>query len=315
MDTGNNSLFWSAVEKLKGTHLSGVNLSDGCAGHAKAHNFLFDARAGGERERHYHRCLNLQDGLAEALLTKHTRYIEDQVQGTLLVPPTFTDGNQEAFMTPLDASQSLVRLEVLDDFLREGVPENARVAEIFDLFKARLTQFNAKRDNRPMFAVCEEDVADTLSEKERANALCIRLGLAHVFPTQGEKVYVALMRYSVEDVLEASRKMPGVKSAFAAPTVLDTEMNEYFFPAPIHLKRGEHKNCGRSMPLRETGQLTAELLHVKFDYRPEHLYKLGVLDAPLPDHSVCGLRNFHLLALQLETELYDFGEEIFLERE
>ena len=49
------------------------------------------------------------------------------------------------------------------------------------------------------------------------------------------------------------------------------------------------------------------MLHVKLDYRMEHIYKLGWLSSPIPQHPMRELRNSHLQALRQESGMSNFG--------
>lgn len=86
---------------------------------------------------------------------------------------------------------------------------------------------------------------------------------------------VALMSYPVRDVLQAAqaaRKQTEAVHPICVPTVLDHEFTACFLPAP------------RQLPYRRTLQLMgdpeckhkiAEVLHLSFVYKPEHIHKVG----------------------------------------
>ena len=114
------------------------------------------------------------------------------------------------------------------------------------------------------------------------------------------------MEYSVREVI-AEASSQGCTQPFAAPTVLDCGPWPWFFPAPKELA------YGRAMPLTPMGsddQLLAEMLHFRLTYRRAHIVKLGLIRRPLGEPNLKELRNHHLLALQLASDRYDFGEEM-----
>ena len=333
----NGSPFERSVRNLPTTPLATDQPQDGCA-HARAHNFLFEMRVGEEREQEYLGHLALDQPSSQLLLERHARYTEEWLQ-TIQIPPTFLSCNKKALKAPIDENQTLIRIEnlnrLLDRLVVEGEARDLKAA--FELFKQHLHShqndapdsvahgdalaslgewleiWNGElRDSRPVFAALADDIAPLIAGNEWAEGLRTRLGLAHHNP-QGVDSYFALMHYSVGDVMQAFQRMPDAAGAFAIPTVLDSAIWPYFFPAPIDPLLGENESYGRAMPLEpaaDTGQLVAELLHVKMDYRPEHLHKLGILNTAIPNHTVRTLRNAHLEVLRMETELYSFGAEI-----
>ncbi|MEO5333342.1 MAG: hypothetical protein H7839_15115 [Magnetococcus sp. YQC-5] len=326
------SLFGKAVENLKTVLLPEDPPNDG-RGYARAHNFLFDERVGDKRLQDYLQELALAAATARDLVVRHTRYYNNRIQ-TPAIPPTFLIGNELAFID-LDDETILVKVEniteLLDSFVRPDRPDRKSVYDILknsiqdhndknqsttDFKNAKafledwLKAWNFKRDSRPVFAALEEDVRDVMAQTDWEEALRTRLGLAHMNP-KNDNLYIALMRYSVKDVRRAFENMrdAGVLSAFAAPTVLDGRIWEYFFPAPVPNQQ-MLATCGRAMPLESLLISVRELLHIKMNYHLEHFCKLGVLTNPISDHSVRQLRNDHLVHLRIETGLMTFGEEI-----
>jgi hypothetical protein len=118
------------------------------------------------------------------------------------------------------------------------------------------------------------------------------------------------MRYRVSMVLQDLNR-PTEEGAFAIPTVLDSEFNAHFFPAP------QQAPYGRTLDLEpdpECERLVSEILHRRLDYRPEHIYKLGEVTLPIPAYNsgvdFARLRNGHLFCLCYESGINDFGAEI-----
>jgi hypothetical protein len=161
------------------------------------------------------------------------------------------------------------------------------------------------RDGRPAFAAFKDEVIDDLAKPEWPSRLRDRLGLAH-YDCRDGPIPIALMEYTVAEVVEAAAAK-GVKSAFTAPTVLDSEPWPYFFPAPAEMR------CGRTMALYEVQddkELLAEILHYRIAYKPKHLARLDEIGKPPSAYDLRGLRNHHLLALHIAAGREDFGEDI-----
>lgn len=155
-----------------------------------------------------------------------------------------------------------------------------------------------------MYASFYDEVQVDVNHAEWPLVVRNRLGLVHYGSFGPRPWYVALMRYSMSEVLEASASS-GHK-ACALPTVLDGGMHEFFFPAP------RESPYGVAMQLDPTRSvsLTSELLHHRIEYRPEHIYRIGQLIevALLSDALFAEVRNSHLLALRASTHREDFGE-------
>lgn len=336
MNDEHKQRFWQAVNHLKTDFLDEDQFNDGRS-YARAHNFLFDERIGESRWQEYLQALNLQESSSAKLRIQHAQYVEDRLQ-SLTIPPTFLSSNASGCIGSLAGNQYLVRVEVIHDFLdvlknveldrtaafaRLGksmqdyqvkTPGSAEHNEAKALLEDGLKTWNKEiRDSRPVFSAMADDVAMVIEQDNWPEALRNRLGLAHLNP-QGGIIHIALMRYLVQDVLDAFARMKGAAHApFAAPTALDGPIWEYFFPAPLDPKRDRNETYGRTMPLvadLNNHQLVTELLHIKMDYKPEHFYKIGTLTTPVPDHVVRQLRNEHLFVLRYETDRETFGEQI-----
>ncbi|MBF0285052.1 MAG: hypothetical protein HQL51_11405 [Magnetococcales bacterium] len=343
-----NPIFNQAAFGLIDYPLSGDDPVWDGRGWARLHNFVYEERLSPTREAAYYAHLALQAKTAEELFERHNRYVENLIYGAT-VPDTFLSANDKAHFPPLPDNQVLVRVENLTRWMQYK-PEGGLVStlrEAFESFcelwkqsqgpssssspddveKRRNAQaqletwfddWNRRRDARPMFAAFADEMAEELHENGRdgplrhdwAERLRTRLGLAHLAPQNGVGVPVALMRYSTGVVNRAWKGMSkaGAVSAFALPTALDQTIWEYFFPAPpIEEPR---LSFGRAMPLAPLDRLAAEVLHVKVPYQPSHMIGLAWLERPIPAYTVRDLRNSHLTVLQVETEQYDFGEEI-----
>lgn len=100
----------------------------------------------------------------------------------------------------------------------------------------------------------------------------------------------------------------------AVPTVLDGGLNPYFFPSPMPGPEAEPPYYGHTLNLTAVAhendyRIGVELLHPRIEYRPEHLYKVGVIARPfaMPLEQA---RRFHLPWLCLYTNRDDFGARL-----
>ena len=176
-----------------------------------------------------------------------------------------------------------------------------------------LTVWNEERDQRPLFATTELEVEDILADAtgDWADRLRNRLGLGHYDPAFLGPVDIFLMRYTVEEVIQALENNMGHP---AIPTVLDGGFSQYFFPTPIPAPTCGETPYGHTLNLgledsESDYQMGIELLHPRIDYKPEHLYRVGVIQQPLamPFERA---RSFHLPWLRLQYDREDFGSNL-----
>lgn len=175
------------------------------------------------------------------------------------------------------------------------------------------TAWNTARDRRPAFATTELAVKDMLDAAgdNWPNALRDELGLGQWNPSAGSAgVPVLLMRYQVKDVL-ADQSSGAAR--FAIPTVIDSsKLSAYFFPTPIPVEGSPTAAClaGRTVNLAATDaagyRMGLELLHSRLTYRPEHLWKFGIIDRPLK-LNLAEQRGFHLALVREICDRADFG--------
>ncbi|MBF0212304.1 MAG: hypothetical protein HQM00_01930 [Magnetococcales bacterium] len=330
-----NPLFRDAVHALSVTPQPDDPPGEGHA-LARAHNFLFDERVADERAQGYWADLGLTE--AARLQTRHDNYVVSRLQ-KVTIPDTFRALNGRALLSGLESAgnQVLVRIENLAPVLSWLKDENVLSGEsqAFDLLCQQhslfqtersgtpahrnatafledlLDYWNRFRDHRPSFVAFRDELWKDLSRPDWMEALRSRLGLAHYNPRSNQKIYWAVMVYTVQEVLEAGRKTRGAAASFAVPTVLDQAIWNYFFPAPVDFVNPA--SYGRAMalePVSDTGRMVAELLHIKLDYLPKHFDRFGILQTSIPPHPLKVLRNAHLEALRVETVREDFGEMI-----
>ncbi len=204
-----------------------------------------------------------------------------------------------------DGSSIETKLENLLDLLARadsGKDHDAEksVASFFELWRGL-------RDNRPSFAAFYDEVREECDDDDWPHALRDRLGMGHYSGHPDALIPVALMRYSVQEVLEA-QKVGKIPSACALPTVLDDGMHEYFFPVPAVYPFGATLHL--DPPKAEV--LTAEIIHYRIEYKRSHLLKLGFITRPHRQRKdmLRKSRDLHLTALRIATDRYDFGEEL-----
>lgn len=282
---------------------------------AEAHNIAFEERLDRNRLDAFERsvpgaCSDYED-LRRALTDFVATYV--QVAGSH-VPTAFMAGNSGTSMTQPSLEQKLVRLEdltghlantglTLADLERSHVAtEPAERATLEDF----LDRWNLARDNRPTFAAFKDELLFEIGDAEWPRKLRDRLGLAD-YGAAGGPLIVALMEYSVEDVLTEAASTTEIAYPFCVPTFLDSRPNSQFFPTPKELP------VGAPMALFEIwsdDDLIAEVLHSRLTYDRHHITKLGeiALDGPAADFKT--VRNNQLAVLQLATVRDDFGEEL-----
>ena len=230
------------------------------------------------------------------------------------VPPTFRTGNSGASMTQPSPEQKLVRLEnvtrhianagrTLADLERSHASADPAERAVLEDF---LDQWNLARDNRPTFAAIKDELRSEFGDAAWPDKLRDRLGLAD-YTIAGGPLFVALMEYTVEEVLTEASRSPDIAYPFCVPTFLDSRPRSQFFPTPKELP------AGAPMALFEIwsdDELIAEVVHSRLTYRPHHIAKLGEITSDGPTADFRTVRNNHLAALQSATVRDDFGEEL-----
>ena len=161
-----------------------------------------------------------------------------------------------------------------------------------------LREMNQYPGARPAFACYKAEVAADLRDPNWAVRLMIRLGLGHYALAPGSRHY-ALMEYTVGEVM----KQAAVDRPFALPTVLESRGSEYFYPAPAGAGYGytvDLMDTAPSSPVRE-------FLHIRLDYRPEHLVRVVQVTGPAMDVDLATVRDGHLLAMRAKCGRPDYG--------
>ncbi len=236
----------------------------------------------------------------------------------LSVPDTFLEINRPAWLEGLIDNRDLVRLECLQQPLAAsalGFDELASLkaraasgdADATNAIQSFLDAWDRKRDRRPAFAAFYDEVKAESDADDWPHALRDRLGLGHYGIKDGAALPFALMRYSLETVL-LSKTLHKLPTACALPTVLDGGMHEFFFPVPTSHPFGATLHLDPD----KADWLTAEILHCRLEYKPEHLWKIGWINRPhaVMDERLRESRDFHLFALRDACKRTDFAEAL-----
>jgi len=295
---------------------------------AKIENFLWD-------ERPSDAAVDLYAGLLGAGAVadlddwhgRHNFFLKREIQighGKPEIPLTFRVVNNLNRLAQIEPNLYLIRVEgaakpcelagIVGESLRlyiEKFGNGDKAAE--DFLKGLTSRWNAKRDQRPLFATTELEVQDILESDEHdwAERLRDRLGLGYCDPgSSGQPVEIVVMRYTVKEVLESLKDGQGFP---AVPTLLDGTLNPYFFPTPFPSAEGEPGADfrGHTLNLSQVAnqsdyRMGVELLHPSIAYKPEHFHRVGVIANPVA-MPLEKARGFHLPWLQLNYGRDDFG--------
>lgn len=288
-----------------------------------ADNCRFDERASAERWRRFDELLDAtvpngaiawEDWSATA---KHHVERFCQVPSSS-IPEAFLRVNSGAWLTEIAPGQSVVRLETisrpldamgwtLEDLqdMADRTDANSHDGDAHAAMRIFFDTWNRRRDARPSFVAFYDEVEEEAGGEDWGHALRDRLGLGHLGQSGGPRLPIALMRYPLERATR-ERTGPPDKAACALPTVLDGGMHEFFFSVPRQSTYGAtlHLDPDRA------DVLTAEIVHQRFDYSREHVWRLGYINdaRPLQDDDLRVSRDLHLLELREETNRPDFGE-------
>lgn len=282
---------------------------------AEMHNISFEERLDQHRLDDFERSvtspcadhLNLRRQISDFVTT----YVE---VATPHVPATFQTQNSSASMREMSPEQKLLRIENItrhlanSGFTLTGLEESLSSTGPAHLAKSQvfLDQWNLARDNRPTFAAFKDQLLPEIADDAWPHRLRDRLGLAH-YSAAGGPVVVALIEYTVDEVLSEARRSPDIVHPFCVPTFLDSKPSSQFFPTPRELP------AGAPMALFEIwsdDELIVEVLHSRLTYHSQHIVKLGEITSDGPEFVFRSMRDNHLAALQLAAERDDFGEEL-----
>ena len=166
--------------------------------------------------------------------------------------------------------------------------------------------WNLARDNRPAFAAFQDQLWPEIKHAAWPHKLRDRLGLAH-YGVGGGPLSVALVEYTVDEVLREAAGSPDIAHPFCVPTFLDARPSSQFFPTPKELPAGAPMAL---FVIWSDEALIAEVLHSRLSYRRHHIKKFGEITVDGPEVDFRTLRNSHLAALQVAAVRDDFGEEL-----
>jgi len=282
-----------------------------------ADNFIFDERTSNKRWDDFESLLpttNLtRDNWKESCKT----YTESRVAvPTISVPDAFLDINRQAWKESDVGNQTVVRieslmrplggnrLEYLEDLLERVASQEGDASQALKDF---FNTWNTRRDNRPSFVAFYDEVKNEADSDHWPHDLSDRLGLGHYKGLLDAPIPVAQMRYTLQDVFD-TQKSKKLSTACALPTILDGGMHEFFFPVPSECSYGATLHLNPD----QAALLTAEMLHCRINYKPKHLYKIGLIARThsLRDDSLRQARDLHLLSLRMETGRHDFAEDL-----
>jgi hypothetical protein len=243
-----------------------------------------------------------------------------------LVPYTFRPINDRNRVIRIDPRLNLIRVDhagwpcslrghAFEEIRAQIEAAQSGDATARDFLQGLCDAWNPLRDQRPAYVTTEIQVEDTLADRvgDWAVQLRNRLGLGHYDPGRaGRPVEIFLMRYTVAEVIAelAGQGHPAI------PTVLDGDINPFFFPSPIPGPGAkEFLPGGRTVNLTTVDsendyQMGCELLHPRIAYRPEHFYRAGVINEPVT-MPLARARGFHLPWVCLYAERDDFGAGVF----
>lgn len=280
---------------------------------ACADNHLFEERVGAARQTEYERMVTPSD-MAEWRSLHDRQYLLSHVKvaGDNAIPTSFLAANDSALCQGFAGNQDIMRVESLEyAFKSSSLPVS--VEKLQDWMEERDTgnsaslkkfveDWNAARLNWPMFGTSYTNVKNEADADDWPHLLRDRLGLGYE-GTEAAPIPVALMRYPAKLVLKKAIKDKRIAAGFALPTALDGELNPHYFPAPAGHPYGATLNLAATFD----NKLTAEILNLRIDYKPEHIWKVGYISRPLSFGSLRQRRDQHLQLLRTETHNSDFG--------
>lgn len=294
---------------------------------AVADNCLFDERAHLQRWEAFAQCLSIDDysniGWDDWAGANKLHAEKRLTVPSTSAPDALLEINRPAWLNGLAPEQILIRLEALEWPLKLWNIDFAKLVELFEAGKGNadalstlgqlFKEWNRQRDNRPLFAAFLDEVKDEADGVDWPHQLRDRLGLGHYSPQNIEKIPVALMQYSLQEVLE-TQVAGNLPTACALPTALDGGMHEYFFPVP------QENSFGATLHL-EPGKadlLTAEIIHCRIDYKFKHLWKIGWIKKPHvlekrdadTQTNLRNARDLHLTQLRIHSGREGFAEEM-----
>lgn len=296
------------------TLLDGLAVSVHDQDAATADNHLFEERVSTSRQAEYEAMVGAPADKAEWASLHDKKYLGAHVKtpGEFDVPTTFLASNDAALCPAIEGNQDIVRIESLVYIFKEmSAPPSVEQLQTFlkerdtgksDALEMFMQEWNRARLNWPMFGTFYDIVRDEADSDDWPHLLRDRLGLGYE-GSDAAPIPVALMRYPARLVLDKAKKDGRVASGFALPTVLDGDLNPFYFPAPAGHPYGATLNL--SAPWSD--RLTAEILNLRIDYQAQHICKVGYIRRPIALGGLRKRRDQHLQLLRSETGSADFG--------
>ncbi|MFA7239042.1 MAG: hypothetical protein WC091_02945 [Sulfuricellaceae bacterium] len=284
---------------------------------AIADNYRFEERVGAQRQQDYETGLGSPADYDDWLGCHNGDHVANLIKagGSQFVPETFLAVNSTLQLSAIAPGEDLIRLEDLRYPLSKSTAELTSV-QLADLLARRdqpeaaatlrtfVDEWNKARDNWPMFGAFLGDVQEDAEPDDWPHRLRDRLGLEHYQGSATKRIPVALMRYPAKLVLDSAKGDERIAAAFALPTALDGELNRVYFPAP------SGHPYGATLNLAEPWQpkLSAEILNLRIDYQPKHLWKIGEIVRPVAYRNLRAQRDQHLALLRRETGDTAYGQ-------
>jgi hypothetical protein len=178
---------------------------------AIADNCRFDERVASERWNEFETLLlnPIKTDWADWSEANDINYKNKVTVPSTSVPDSFLEINKKAWLQSIVTNRRVVRLEHLERWLTKeylgfdtlqnllsskNVDDQARLAN-------HIENWNRARDGRPSFAAFYDEVQNEADHTDWQDQLRDRLGLGHYDPTKGVTIPVALMRYSLNDIV------------------------------------------------------------------------------------------------------------------
>ena len=285
------------------SELAALRASRRAVRRALGDNFQFEENVGSDRQADFESFAAIDPGLKAGA----GEYFYASVEGTRRnhIPSTFSPINASALLPAgIEPVQKIARLECIDDAL-PMIPGgfaalgDAIARHDFTVLAPLIRTLNGYRGARPAFACFKAEISDDLRQPDWLIRFMARLGLGHYALAPGTKHYV-LMEYTAAEVI----KQAAVAQPFAVPTVLEARNSEFFFPAPAGTGHGYTVDLAPPAASRPT----REFLHIRLDYRIEHIAKAATQTGPMATVPLAAARDGHLQTLRVQTGRTDYGE-------
>jgi hypothetical protein len=298
-------------------------------GYIVAHNFLLEERFTNQRLNSYDTYTDISSTSPSDINdwnSLHNVYLDGGIWTENYLPETFTEFNKENFLYSIQEGrdQWIIKLESdqrLYSIISESVIElenlittyhtHPNIKEREDAKKHLqeiIDKWNEIRDWRPSYVAFWGEVKELFEPTiahDWPDKLRDSLGLLHLDPTQNGIIQnsplpIILMRYPVEEVLEAAALEESTGS-FAIPTVLDGKLSEAFCPSPSSFVEGRAVNLTDSV---DNYNALCEVLHYRISYKAKHIFKFGWIKQP--PGSLEPARSLHLEWLRDKSDHNDF---------